>query len=312
LGLMRPERAPLLVVVAVLGLLIVAVMVLTGSTVSPHIAMSPQKLRTGDSHTVNGSGFTPNGNVTLALMTDDGATCSQTNFQADASGRFNQSFTMQCGTNGFAIAVDGTTGRESNQVQFTVSGYAPICQECATKILQYCPDGTTWKRRVRCIEDMWREETQFCPGQHTGPWLSMEPTRLRQLDYFTLSGSGFTPNGQLIISQIDAGDLWIYDSFVADAEGRFIKQYQMRAYYGGYIYAIDQAAGGRESNRVYYTLLIGPLCQEATPSSGGIGRFHAREIIVSGNLRITKISLSLLLSSRCGWMAIDRGCGTTP
>jgi hypothetical protein len=42
-----------------------------------------------------------------------------------------------------------------------------ICEEGSIEVLEYCPDGTTWKRRRICMGNKWVEESQDCPGPKT-------------------------------------------------------------------------------------------------------------------------------------------------
>ena len=39
----------------------------------------------------------------------------------------------------------------------------PECEEGSVEVIEYCPDGVTWRRRKVCVSGKWKEESQTCP-----------------------------------------------------------------------------------------------------------------------------------------------------
>jgi len=139
-----------------------------GPVVRPTIDVTPKTVKQGEYITFTGSGFTPNGQVKMCLY----QYVSPTIATADISGNFTGQ--MLVGTNiptgqQPAWANDVTTDTNSNVVYITVEEAAPPppppCKEGQVEVLEYCPDGVTWKRRRVCRNGVWVEETQECPGK---------------------------------------------------------------------------------------------------------------------------------------------------
>ena len=55
-------------------------------------------------------------------------------------------------------------GMNDNWVQLDYPEPLPECNEGAVEILEYCPDGVTWKKRKICVNGKWQEQTQTCPS----------------------------------------------------------------------------------------------------------------------------------------------------
>ena len=69
--------------------------------------------------------------------------------------------------------------RGSDNVSYSVTAHfqpsgpsppPPECQEGQVQVLEWCPDGLTWKSRRVCIGGRWNYQSQVCPG------VSPEPT----------------------------------------------------------------------------------------------------------------------------------------
>jgi hypothetical protein len=95
-----------------------------GTTINPTIAMSPMSGPGGTVFTEWGTGFTPNSTATLYFPKYDGVNNGSSQVAIDATGHFE--ITYPSGTNKPPgnykwYAIDGPTGKKSNEVTFTIT-----------------------------------------------------------------------------------------------------------------------------------------------------------------------------------------------
>jgi hypothetical protein len=117
-----------------------------------------------------GTGFTPNRieGAFVGITKDNGTflyiwapdKSGNTDANGNSSGNFLIPVDVPAGPQKIGC-YDFATSTYGNYIPVTVS----TCTEGTIEILEYCPDGVTWKRRRRCVGGQWVEESQTCPTE---------------------------------------------------------------------------------------------------------------------------------------------------